>query len=199
MGRYATYPTTVKDLRVLNLKFLSDNKYLEPNSIRSGIITWSDKSGEKNSISIHSNIENSSGLITLQYTVNNERKINYHIKLISKVSNLGTGLVWFFVCPFTSRFCRKLHLINGYFQHRTANPNLMYEKQIEPKIWRKWNKAFGAEFNDHLYFELHKKYFKRFYNGKITKRYARIRKKLNQKDEVDLREFENYFLKGKKT
>jgi hypothetical protein len=71
----------------------------------------------------------------------------------------------------------------------------MYEKQIEPKIWRKWNKAFGAEFNDHLYFELHKKYFKRFYNGKITKRYARIKKKLNQGSEVDVRELENYFLK----
>lgn len=195
MGRYATYPTTVEDLRVLNLKFLSENNYLEPNSIRSGVITWSNKSGEKNSISIHSNIENNSGVITLQYTVNNERKINYQIKLISKVSNLGNGLVWFFVCPFTNSICRKLHFIEGYFQHRTANPHLMYEKQIEPKIWRKWNKAFGAEFNDHLYFELHKKYFKRFYNGRITKRYARIRKKLNQRDEVNLKELENYFLK----
>lgn len=195
MGRWATYPTTVEDLRVLNLKFISDNNYLKINSFQSGVITWKSNSGDKNSIFAHTNLSDKSGVLNLQYTIGNEKKINYQIKLISKVSNLGKGLIWFFVCPFTGLYCRKLHLINGYFQHRTANPHLMYGKQIEPKIWRKWNKAFGAEFNDHLYFELHKKYFKRFYNGQITKRYARIRKKLNQRDEVDLRELENYFKK----
>ncbi|AZA52054.1 hypothetical protein [Chryseobacterium sp. G0201] len=194
MGRYATFPTTIEDLRFLELKFLSKHHYLESNSIRSGVVTWSSKSGDKNSISIHSNINNDSGVLTLEYTLNQEQKINYQIKLISKISNLGKGLVWFFVCPFTGQYCRKLYLINGYFQHRTANPHLMYEKQIEPKIWRQWNKAFGAEFNDHLYVELYSKYFKKFYNGKITKRYARIVKKLNQRDTGDLNELNNYFL-----
>ncbi|MBL1219378.1 hypothetical protein JET18_00890 [Chryseobacterium sp. L7] len=195
MGRYANFPLTVEDLRFLDLKFLSKHDYLSPNSIQSGVITWSNKTGDKNSISVSSIIDNDAGVLTLNYILNNDEKINYQIQLASKTSNLGKGLVWFFICPFTGRYCRKLHLINGYFQHRTANPNLMYEKQIEPKIWRVWNKTFGAEFNDHLYFELHKKYFKKFYNGKITKRYARIRKKLNQRDEVDLKELEKLFSK----
>lgn len=195
MGRWATYPTTVEDLRVLNLNFLIKNKYLQPNTMRSGVITWGSNTEHENSISINSNINENTGFINLIYTFNHSKKITYKIQVVSKVSNLGKGFIWFFICPFTGRYCRKLHLINGYFQHRTANPHLMYQKQIEPKIWRKWNKAFGAEFNDHLYFELHKKYFKRFYNGKLTKRYVRIRKKLNQRDEVDLREFKKYFLK----
>lgn len=194
MGRYATFPITIDDLRFLDLRFLSKHQYLEPNSMKSGVITWSNKTGDKNSISVSCTMNDDSGVLTVQYTLNQEQKINYQIELISKLSNLGKGLVWFFVCPFTGQYCRKLHFINGYFQHRTANPHLMYEKQIEPKIWRQWNKAFGAEFNDHLFMELHSKYFKRFYNGNITKRYARISKKLNLRDKVDLNELNNYFL-----
>lgn len=185
MGRWATFPTTVEDLRVLNLNFLIENKYLQPNTMRSGVITWGSNTENRNSISINSKIDADAGFINLFYTFNHDQKINYKIQVVSRLSNLGKGLVWFFVCPFTGRFCRKLHLINGYFQHRTANPHLMYEKQIEPKIYRTWNKLFGGEFNDHLYFDLHKKYFKIFYNGKITKRYARLLKKIDVIENFD--------------
>lgn len=177
MGRYATFPTTVEDLRVLNLRFLIDNNYLQLNSFQSGVVSWKSNAGNS-SISAFTNMSEKSGVLTLEYTLNSDRKINYQIKLISKTSNLGVGLVWFFLCPFTGRYCRKLHLINGYFQHRTANPYIMYEKQIEPKIWRIWNKQFASEINEHLYFELYRKYFKRYYKGKITKRFARLSKKL---------------------
>lgn len=191
MGRHAMFPTTVEDLRVLNLRFLSDNKYLQLNSFQSGIVSWKSNAGNDSSISISTNMSEKSGVLTLHYALNSERKINYQIKLISKTSNLGIGLIWFFLCPFTGRYCRKLHLIDGYFQHRTANPHIMYEKQIEPKIWRIWNKQFASEINEHLYFELYSKYFKRYYKGKMTKRYVRLKKKIDEIENSDPTEYFN--------
>lgn len=184
MGRYATFPTTIEDLRVLNLKLLIDNNYLQRNSFQSGVISWKSNTGNNNSVSVSTSMGEKLGVLTLHYTLNTDRNIKYEIKLISKTSNLGKGLIWFFLCPFTGKYCRKLHLIDGYFQHRTANPYIMYEKQIEPKIWRLWNKQFASEINEHLYFDLYSKYFKRYYKGKITKRFSRIRKKLNLTDEM---------------
>lgn len=176
MGRYAQYPTVIEDLRFLDLKFLVDNNYLDSNTTKSGVITWNPNTAHSNSISIKSTMFEDSGYLTLYYTYNNDHKINYTVEVISKPSNLGKGKCWFFICPYTKRNCRKLHLINGYFRHRTYDTNIMYQKQIEPKIYRLWNKIYAREVNEHLYFELYSKYFKRFYNGKPTKRYIRIDK-----------------------
>lgn len=180
MGRWSTYPTTVNDLREIDISFLSKHDYLKPDNFRSGVITWSYSNGNKNSISIHTVTNETDGVLTLDYTYNNTEKINYQIQVITRPSNLGAGLLWFFVCPYTGKVCRKLHLINGYFKHRSALQDLMYQNQLESKRWREWNKIYAGEFNDHIYTELYSKYFKRYYKGKMTKRFSRIVKKLQK-------------------
>lgn len=184
MGRWSNYPTTVNDLREIDISFLSKHDYLKPDDFRSGVITWSHSNGNKNSISVRTVTNDTNGVLTLDYTFNNTEKINYQIQLITRPSNLGVGLIWFFVCPYTGKVCRKLHLINGYFKHRTANPRLMYSKQLESKRWREWTNIFA---DDRLDEELYSKYFKRYYNGKITKRYARILKKRQKQESKDPR------------
>lgn len=185
MGRYGTDPAAVNDLRSFDIKFLSRFDYLKPHSFKGGSIIWTSSNGNKNSIGITVKTNLIDGYLILNYTHAETNDINYQIQLITRPSNLGAGLLWFFVCPFTNKVCRKLHLINGYFKHRTADPRLMYSKQLESKKWREWTNVFGSEFNDDLYQELYGKYFKPFYNGKITKRHARILKKIEKLESKD--------------
>ncbi|RCU44702.1 hypothetical protein DQ356_00270 [Chryseobacterium lacus] len=114
----------------------------------------------------------------MKYTFQDKEQIEYNIPLITRSSNLGIGLIWFFVCPFTGKVCRKVHLINGRFRHRSALPRLMYQNQIEAKKWREWNRIFANDFT--IYTELYSKYFKRYYKGKMTKRFARLSKKIEE-------------------
>lgn len=180
MGRWANYPTTVEDLRSFDISFLVKYEYIKPDQIKTGSIIWTSSHGTKNSISIRTAIKETTGVLTVDYTFNKTEKVFYNIQLITRPSNLGTGLLWFFVCPFTGKVCRKLHLINGYFKHRSALPGLMYQNQIESKKVREWNRIFAKDFNDDVYTELYSKNFKRYYNGKMTKRFARISKKLQE-------------------
>lgn len=69
----------------------------------------------------------------------------------------------------------------------------MYQRQIESKKWSYWTKIFKKEYNDDLYSELYSKYFKRYYAGKLTKRYSRIKKKLQEMENVDPNEYLNLF------
>lgn len=198
MGRWANYPDTIEDLRSFDIAFLRKHEYLKPHQFKPGSIIWTSGNGTKNSISIKVVTNDTTGVLTLDYTFNSTEQINYEIQLITRPSNLGTGLLWFFVCPFTGKVCRKLHLINGYFKHRSALPGLMYQNQIEPKKWREWNKIFAKDFNDDLYRELYSKHLKPMYNGKITKRFARLTKKLKKTEEFDHREYLKLF-KGYKS
>lgn len=193
MGRWGNYPDTIEDLRSFDIAFLRKHEYLKPNHFKPGSIIWTSGNGTKNSISIKVVTNDSTGVLTLDYTFNSTEQINYEIELITRPSNLGTGLIWFFVCPYTGRVCRKLHLINGYFKHRSALPGLMYQRQIESKKWREWNRIFANEFNDHIRAELYSKYFKKFYRGKITKRYARISKKLQETDKFNADDYLSLF------
>lgn len=54
----------------------------------------------------------------------------------------------------------------------------MYQNRIESKKWRDWNRIFAKDFT--IYTELYSKYFKRYYKGKMTKRFARLSKKIEE-------------------
>ena len=193
MGRWANYPTPIEDLRSFDISFLTKHKYLKPDQCKFGSIIWTSGNGTKNSISIIVDTNQTDGVLTLDYTYNNTEKINYQIQLITRPSNLGKGLIWFFVCPYTGKVCRKLHLIHGYFKHRSALSGIMYQSQIESKKWREWSKVFKGDFDDKLYSELYSKGFKKFYAGKMTKRYSRICKKIKESENLDFREFYKMF------
>ena len=110
-------------------------------------------------------------------------------------SNLGKGIIWYFLCPETSKRCRKLYLIGGYFLHREAFKSCMYESQTQSKKYRELEKTLGAYFRtDDLYNELYKKHFKKSYAGKPTKKYLRILDSLEKADEITPNEIENLLL-----
>lgn len=178
MTRFANYPTPIEELRNINISFLSKHGYIKPNRGNLGTLTWTSPHGTKNSIGFRTVVWETSGIITLDYTFDRTEKKRYDVRLITRPSNLGNGLLWFFLCPFTGRVCRKLHLINGDFKHRSSLPGLLYEKQLESKRCRSWHRMYAGEFCGDLYSELFSKYFKKYYQGKITKRFARISKKL---------------------
>jgi hypothetical protein len=103
--------------------------------------------------------------------------MNYKVNIVTMPSNLGKGNVLYFICPLTNQRCRKLHLINGKFMHRSTLSNPLYSKQIESKRWRELNKLFGAPFElEKLYDKLWSKGFKNI----IKERKKKFQKLLNQ-------------------
>ena len=63
----------------------------------------------------------------------------------------------------------------------------MYQNQIESKKMRDWKRILTKGFNDDLYKEFYRKHLKPMYKGKITKRFARLTKKLNEAELFDQR------------
>jgi hypothetical protein len=102
-------------------------------------------------------------------------------------SNIGNGRVWYFLCPHTGKRCRKLYLADTYFLHREAFKGCMYEKQTYSKIVRQqfklWEKVFCS---DKIYEQMYKKYFKKQYAGKPTKKYLNLLEKLRRAGEVSI-------------
>ena len=89
--------------------------------------------------------------------------------------------IWYFICPETNKLCRKIYSINGFFLHREAFKGCMYESQTQSKGNKQLEKVIGAAFTmDQLYNQLYKKHFKKFYAGKPTKRYLRIKKQIHK-------------------
>ena len=119
----------------------------------------------------------------------NKGPINYLIQLVSIPSNLGKGVVWYFVCSRTGKRCRKLHLVDTYFYHRSAFRGCFYEKQIQCHGYRNLDKQFGLLFGiDKIYEKIYSKHFKKQYNRKPTKHYMKLLKQI----EMYERNYNNY-------
>lgn len=182
MGRYANYPKTIEDCLTISITKLKEWDYLNFIGTKSGTISWSRNGQKHSSIGIEVSNDSFQSFVTLDYK-SNGKPINYKVKIISKPSNLGKGVVFYFVCPSTGKHCRKLYLHNGYFLHREAFNDLMYSKQLEGKKNRDLCKIFEACYlSDEVYEEQYKKHFKTHYNGKPTKRYQKLMNKINLAD-----------------
>jgi hypothetical protein len=135
---------------------------------------WSSNGNPTGSISIQVNTHSEQPYIELDYKYRDEPR-NYKLSLVSMLSNLGKGLIWYFLCPQTNKRCRKLYSIDGYFLHREAFNGCMYETQTQSKKYRQLDKTLGAYLKeDELYSQLYQKHFKKTYAGKPTKKYLRI-------------------------
>jgi hypothetical protein len=158
----------------VSISFLKRSGYLSPNQWKSGRITWSRVEGERKQITgrigISVNTQIESPYLELDYTYNGE-PINYRVNLISVLSNLRKGKVWFFLCPHTGRRCRKLYCVGEKFLHRQAFKGL-YKIQTYSKRLRKEMKVFESMFLlDDILTEIDKPYFRTEYRGKPTKRF----------------------------
>ena len=186
MSKFPTFPTLYDGCNKLTISFLKSRNYLTLGTFKGGTVIWSSGKGEykkeAGSISIKVCTYSESPYIELDYKCNGEL-INYRVKLVSIPSNLGKGVVWFFVCPQTGKRCRKLYLISNYFFHRTAFRGCMYEKQTQSKKYKLLGKLFGNDFAiDRVYEQINSKHFKKQYNGKPTKRYLRLQKIINKSE-----------------
>jgi len=84
----------------------------------------------RGSISINVNTQSEQPYIELDYNYRDKPR-NYKVYLTSTPSNLDKGKIWYFLCPHTNKRCRKLYSIGGYFLHREAFKNCMYQSQSQ--------------------------------------------------------------------
>lgn len=174
MAKLPTYPTLYDDLKTISISFLKSHQYLENKVYKGGTITWRRNGHETGSVSIKVNTQSAPPYLELDYLYN-QSLINYRVQLVSIPSNLGKGIVWFFICPQTGKRCRKLYFADTYFYHRSAFRGCMYEKQTQSKKNRQLDNLMRVYFyNDQLF----KKHFKKQYAGKPTKRYLRLKQQL---------------------
>ena len=181
------FPNLFEDCKIINISDLIRWGYLQPNQFRSGVITWSRGERKTGSITICVYTNPEAPYIELSYLCN-EQPIRYQVELEPIPSNLGKGVVWYFVCPNTGKRCRKLHLIDTYFYHRSAYRGL-YQKQTYSRKTRRLHQAFDTIFcTEKVYELLNSRYFKSEYNGKPTKRYLKLLGKLERSKEVNIKD-----------
>ena len=194
MPKPHTFPTLYNEALQISISKLKEWEYLNPEQIKSGTITWSRNGSQTGSISIKVNTHSEQPYIELDYKYRDEPR-NYKVRLVSIPSNLGKGLIWYFLCPQTKKRCRKLYSIGGYFLHREAFSGCMYETQTQSKKYRQLDKTLGAYLkSDNLYSELYKKNFKKTYAGKPTKRYLRIMEQIQKAESIPYHEIERAML-----
>lgn len=189
MPKYPTYPYIYDS--TLQLKISNFTEDLKQNFIGLKTLTWSTNGNESGNIQIFLNFNCEQPYIVLIYSYK-EQPRKFKIHLDSMPSNLGKGKVWYFICPKTGLKCRKLYCIQGYFYHRKAfkSLNCMYHTQTESKTERQIEKQFGDYCRiDKYYSELYQKHFKQFYAGKPTKRYLKLKRKIDKAGQVSHTEF----------
>ncbi len=194
MPKYYTFPYLFDERKSLSITDLKTMNYFTVNSKRGGTVNWTRQGENTGSISIIVSFTNENNYIDFDYTCNGNNH-NYRVYLISLQSNLGKGKVWYFQCRFTGKRCRKLHLINERFQHRTASKNGMYSTQTKSKKWRSIEKVYSSYFDsENIYSELYRKHFKKSYNGKPTKKYLKLMQKIKEIENINPADIEMLLL-----
>ncbi|MBS1487305.1 MAG: hypothetical protein JST43_06910 [Bacteroidetes bacterium] len=194
MPKPHTFPTLYNEALQIHISKLKGWGYLDPEQVKSGTLNWSRNGNKTGSISIRVNTQHESPYLELDYKYN-EAPINYRVQLVSAPSNLGKGVVWYFVCPHTGKRCRKLYLADTYFYHREAFRGCMYEKQTQSKKYRGLDKTLGVYLrSDQLFEQLYKKHFKKQYAGKPTKKYLKLTRQIQRAESIPAHEIERALL-----
>lgn len=194
MPKPSTYPTLFDEAKQISITNLKEWRYFNSGQLGRGTITWSSNRDKTGSISIFINTVSEKPYIELDY-IYNDKPRNYKVLLVSIPSNLGNGIIWYFLCPQTNKCCRNLYLIDGYFLHREAFRGCMYECQTRSKTWRQWDKNYGSYFDlDRCYEELNRKHFKKYYKGIPTKKYQKLKSQIDQGSRIDDWEIERFLL-----
>lgn len=189
MGRWSSSPTLVSESLVFSIHDLKKWGYIKPNiKVLNGNCTWKRNGEERASIGYNIETGATSGMITLFYKYRDENVVQ-KFPLVTVPSNLGKGLLWYFLCPTIGKKCRKLYSFKKYFAHREAFRNIFYESQITSKSVREFDKYCKIQHKAREAYETFlSKHFTPDYNGKQTKKakkaYEAIRKAQNTKYDV---------------
>jgi hypothetical protein len=190
MPKPHTFPTLYDEVKTVSITFLTKHGYLKPNQLKVGSVHWSRNGENIGSISIRVCTHSENLFLEFDYKCN-QVPIKYKVQLVSVPSNLGKGVIWYFVCPRTGKRCRMLYLADTYFYHREAFKGCMYEKQTQSKKSRYLDKTIGAYFkSDQLYEQLYKKNFKKQYAGKPTKKYLKLTQQIQRAESIPYQEIE---------
>lgn len=190
MPRHSSLPTLYDECKTIDLSFLKKWGYLKPGQWKSGGITWSRAGNKTGSISFSVDMLTHNHYLELDYR-SNEIPRKYQIQLVSILSNIGKGRIWYFLCPSTGKRCRKLYLVGGYFLHRTAFKGCFYEKQTYSRRNRSLCKLYETSFGcDKAYETIYSKYFKTHYAGRPTRRYRKMMKMISDSRQINESEIE---------
>jgi hypothetical protein len=167
MARPPTFPTLYEDLKRIDISDLRRWNYLEPGTSRGGVVSWNTDGIVTASVSILVVLSHENPYMELDYFANGTR-VKYRVLLVNIPSNLGNGIVWYFLCPETGKRCRKLYLHGTRFLHREAAKGAMYGNQSQSKRWRAFSVVLQVLKLDEPF---NRKYAKRYYKSKPTKRF----------------------------
>lgn len=98
------------------------------------------------------------------------------IEMVQVPSNLGRGMVWYFVCPISGKRCRILYYMRGWRSREAAQPILVYASQSYGRI----------NMYHHLQDTLERANIHRrtdLYMGRTTRRAARLERLQERVDE----------------
>ncbi len=172
MARMTTFPECFDDLEQISIGDLKRLGLLR--SDRDGSQKKIVSTGYRLETRMRISVNFNTRLVMLEFTIGDLQSTQL-IALESRPSNLGKGVVWYFVCPASKRLCRKLYLLEDQFFSRFAYPGMMYGTQIEKKSFRGLRSTLElAEKRNKAIESLKKKYAKPFYRGKPTKNFQRL-------------------------
>lgn len=190
MPKHQTFPTILDEVETISITFLKQQGYLKPNHIKCGTVSWKINGVKTSSISILVNtLEN---YVEFDYRAN-KVPIQYRVELVKRTANIGNGVLWFFECPNTLKLCRKLYFFNSCFLHREACIGAMYVAQTYSKRTRAMIKVFNG-FHRNTYQTIYSKHFRKYYQGKPTKRYLKASRQLEQSERNSFQDYEALFL-----
>ena len=159
---------TVKEMYRIELSYLLEKEYVKKNSVIYGLLSWADGSN----IQFYSDSTTERHYIRLMYHLHSpDQVIDYKVYLTYVKSNLGRGMVPYFICPASGRHCRILYRAFGspiWKARQAYSERLYYESQLWSKNQRVYGQWYLAEKRLR---ELSQGVRKQTtYNGKLTRR-----------------------------
>ncbi len=187
MGRYRTSACATDEVLRITISSLFKDGYLRAGCTTSGVYEWNRNGTPAGQITIEANLDKV--CIRLIYTITDRDGIktdrDYLVFLVTQPSNLGKGVVYYFICPMSGRRCRIIYSAYGspFFTAREAYQNrLYYHCQMSSRL----DKA-----NDD-YWRLERGLEKRpkqrrayMYAGRPTKRYLKDQKTYQRLEKLD--------------
>mgnify|MGYP001351184145 CR=1 FL=1 len=159
---------TVKEVYRIVLSYLLEKEHVKKNTVISGLLNWADGS----SIQFYSDSTTERNYIRLLYRLHSpDQVIDYKVYLTYVESNLGRGMVPYFIYPASGRRCRILYKAFGspiWKARQAYSERLYYESQLWSKNQRVYGQWYLAEKRLR---ELSTGVRKQTtYNGKLTRR-----------------------------
>jgi len=157
--------TTIEELLAVSITDLKRLGLLVPGAVRGGSLTWNRRGRTVASVSVITDTAGEIPTIRFQYTCNGS-PVDYSTPLRFSPSNLNRGGFYYFVCPVTGRYCRKMYLVSGRFVSRFAF-RALYDKQTRSRSQRTGLYEFLTTI-EAAQNAINSKYRKSTYRGNLT-------------------------------